>query len=147
MTDIVGFTALASILFMSYYITQYDDFLYYGGMFVFSVASALLIGAAANPNTVIGKVFGLKPLRFIGRISYGIYLWHFPVIALTNTWVPATSINAVLCVFQVAVSILLAAGSYYLSSKIQYAEAISSNRSKAEPSKISGKNACARAGG
>ena len=114
LSDVLGFVALALIIFMSYYITQYDDYLYYGGMFAFSVISVVLIAAAANPLTIIGKVFSLKPLKFIGKISYGIYLWHFPVIALTNSMIQSTKINVVLCVLQVAASILLAAASYYL---------------------------------
>ncbi len=66
---------------------------------MFSAASALLIGAAANPYTVVGKVFSWKPLRFLGTISYGITV-HFPIIALTNALVPSTRINVCLCVFQ-----------------------------------------------
>jgi peptidoglycan/LPS O-acetylase OafA/YrhL len=112
--DIIGLAALLAILFMTIYITQYDDFLYYGGMVVFSLVSVLLIGAAASPLTITGKVFGALPLRFIGKISYGVYLWHFPIIVITNSLFPSSSINVLLCVLQVASSILLATVSYYL---------------------------------
>ena len=112
--DIIGVVTLLTILFMCYYITQYDDFLYYGGMVVFSIISALLVAAAAAPSTITARFFSFKPLLFIGKISYGVYLWQFPVIVITNTMFESSSINILLCVFQVAVTIGLATASYYL---------------------------------
>ncbi|NLT15015.1 MAG: acyltransferase family protein [Clostridiales bacterium] len=112
--DTSGLISLPVILFMCYYITQYDDFLYYGGMFLFSVISALLVAAAAAPSTVTARIFSFRPLRFIGKISYGFYLWQFPVIVITNSMFESSSINILLCLFQVAATIVLATASYYL---------------------------------
>lgn len=112
--DTGGLVSLPVILFMCYYITQYDDFLYYGGMFLFSVISALLVAAAAAPSTITARVFSFSPLRFIGKISYGFYLWQFPVIVITNSKFESSSINILLCLFQVAATIVLATISYYL---------------------------------
>ncbi len=113
-SSIAGFIALFGIIFMCYYMTQYDDFLYRGGMFVFSIASCVLIAAVVSPTTVIGKFFGLRPLRFIGKISYGVYLWQFPVIIISNTMMPSNKLNVILSICQVAATILLATVSYYL---------------------------------
>ncbi len=42
------------------------------------MASGLLVAATG----VLAAVFALAPLRWLGRISYGIYLYHMPMIAL-----------------------------------------------------------------
>jgi peptidoglycan/LPS O-acetylase OafA/YrhL len=59
--------------------------LFEGGLFLHSLAGAVLITAAAHPRSpVLGRVLALRPLRFLGTISYGIYLYHLPVyVALT----------------------------------------------------------------
>jgi peptidoglycan/LPS O-acetylase OafA/YrhL len=59
--------------------------LFEGGLFLHSFAGAVLITAAAHPlSPVLGRLLSLRPLRFIGTISYGIYLYHLPVyVALT----------------------------------------------------------------
>jgi peptidoglycan/LPS O-acetylase OafA/YrhL len=112
--DVIGFITLLGVLFMTYFITQYDDFLYYGGMFLFSAASAVLIAAASSPLTVIGRVFSFRPLRFIGKISYGVYLWQFPIIVISNSMFQSNTVNVWLSLAQVAATILLATLSYYL---------------------------------
>lgn len=54
--------------------------IYAGGSFVFSLLSTLLVAALALPrNTLAHAIFSLPPLVFLGRICYGLYLWHFPV--------------------------------------------------------------------
>ena len=57
---------------------------YRGGIFVFGVACALLIAAVVHPAGRVRRVLGLAPCVWIGRRSYGIYLWHWPVMALTR---------------------------------------------------------------
>ncbi len=54
--------------------------MYAGGSFFFSVLSTLLVAALALPQiTMAHRIFALPPLVFLGRICYGLYLWHFPI--------------------------------------------------------------------
>ena len=59
---------------------------YWGGLLVASALAALVVAAAADPrSTWLGGVLGIKPLRALGLISYGLYLWHWPVyVVLTE---------------------------------------------------------------
>ncbi|MDN4526123.1 acyltransferase family protein [Fictibacillus fluitans] len=82
--DIAGTTGLVGILLLIVLTSQFDSFLYRGGMVLLSVCTALLVAALAHPASKLGSIMGWKPLRWIGVRSYGIYLWHFPVIVLTH---------------------------------------------------------------
>ena len=53
---------------------------HYRGGILLSLATAVL-WAAVHPASVVGPVLGVLPLRWIGERSYGIYLWHLPVVA------------------------------------------------------------------
>jgi peptidoglycan/LPS O-acetylase OafA/YrhL len=44
--------------------------------------AALVAGASHGFKGILGRVFDLAPLRYLGRISYGIYLYHLFVLGL-----------------------------------------------------------------
>jgi peptidoglycan/LPS O-acetylase OafA/YrhL len=55
-------------------------FLYRGGFLLLAAAVAVVITASVQPKVgPIGRLLSLPPLRGLGLISYGVYLWHWPV--------------------------------------------------------------------
>ena len=54
--------------------------LYRGGFLMLALAVAVVIAAAVQPKAgLVGRLLSLPPLPAVGRISYGIYLWHWPI--------------------------------------------------------------------
>jgi hypothetical protein len=71
--------------------------LYYGGFLIVGLCTLLVIAAAAHPRSVVAKYLGIRPLRYIGTRSYGLYLWHWPIFVLTRPlidvpWSPGTTL-------------------------------------------------------
>jgi peptidoglycan/LPS O-acetylase OafA/YrhL len=109
--DGAGFAGLAVIGLMIWRVGQYSAFTYQGGLVLLSVATAGVVAAAACPGGLVGAALGWKPLRWIGVRSYGIYLWHYPVIILTS---PANSAEDLpRAALQIAASIGIAALSWH----------------------------------
>ncbi|MGZ9809490.1 acyltransferase family protein [Pseudoroseicyclus sp. H15] len=50
------------------------------------VAGAALILWQSGQRGPVTWLLALPPLRFVGRISYSLYLWHWPVLALSLYW-------------------------------------------------------------
>lgn len=65
---------------------QYDAGLYPSGMLLTSFAAAFVIASAAHPSTWLGRALGWRPLCWAGVRSYGMYLWHYPLLALSPAW-------------------------------------------------------------
>jgi peptidoglycan/LPS O-acetylase OafA/YrhL/lysophospholipase L1-like esterase len=82
--DGLGAVGLLTIALMIWRTGQYSSFLYRGGFVVLSIATVLVVAALAHPASRLGPILGWKPLRWLGVRSYGIYLWHFPIIVLTT---------------------------------------------------------------
>jgi len=81
--DAAGMAGLAVVALLVWRTNQYSPFMFKGGLVVLSVATGLVVAAVATPGGLLGRALGGRPLRWIGVRSYGIYLWHYPVIVLT----------------------------------------------------------------
>ncbi|MEX0666148.1 MAG: acyltransferase family protein [Acidimicrobiia bacterium] len=89
------------------------EWMYRGGYLLAAVACALVIGAAVQPRrNLVRSALSPKPLRAVGKVSYGLYLWHWPVY-LTLTEDRSGLHGTALLILRIAVSAGLAAASYF----------------------------------
>jgi hypothetical protein len=81
--DGLGALGLVIIAIMIWRVGEFDSFLYRGGFVVLSLATVMVLMPLAHPACRLGRLLGMRPLRWVGVRSYAIYLWQTPVIVLT----------------------------------------------------------------
>jgi hypothetical protein len=85
MFDLVGLVGLIGIAITGLTIADRDALLYRGGFVLASVSTLLAIAAVTHPGSILGRYLLGNPLFvWIGKRSYGLYLWHWPIFALTR---------------------------------------------------------------
>ncbi|PJJ58003.1 peptidoglycan/LPS O-acetylase OafA/YrhL [Mumia flava] len=78
---------------------------YRGGLLLVSVAVCGVVLAAAN-RTPLARALAVAPLRWVGQRSYGIYLWHWPlVVAAVRIAPPERALAAGLVAVAAAVAV------------------------------------------
>ncbi|HTI38527.1 MAG TPA: acyltransferase family protein [Vicinamibacterales bacterium] len=91
---------------------------YFGLSAAVAMSTAALIWSIESaPGGVVARSLSLPPMRWTGQISYGLYLWHWPVILAIGSvpavlkWLPGSmGLNLI----RVGATFALAAGSFYL---------------------------------
>jgi peptidoglycan/LPS O-acetylase OafA/YrhL len=82
--DAMGLAGLLIIAIMVWQVGELSPFLYRGGFVILSLATVMALMPLTHPACRLGAWLGMKPLRWVGVRSYGIYLWQTPVIVLTT---------------------------------------------------------------
>jgi len=109
--DAAGVAGLAVLAWAIGHFSGNDPAVYPVGLILAALASACLVAAAAG-NGVIAVITGLPPLRWVGVRSYGMYLWHWPVIALAAALAGSGPTSAWAWFIETGVTIALAAASW-----------------------------------
>ena len=82
---IVGVGALGATIWLAATSTIASSWLYRGGFAAFSVISVTLIVASHSPRGLATRLLALPPIQHLGRISYGVYLYHWPLFLWLDT--------------------------------------------------------------
>jgi hypothetical protein len=117
--DGLGLAGLIGVVVMIGTVGEYSAFLYRGGLVLLSVATAAIVAAVVHPGGLLGRVLGMRPLRWLGVRSYGIYLWHYPIIVLTTPTL-ARGVSVFRSSLQVAAALVVAGLSWrYIENPIR----------------------------
>ena len=109
--DRAGAAGIVVLAWAMWHLSGPNPLVYPYGLVLAAIASGALVLAAAAPGR-IGAALSWRPMRWLGVRSYGIYLWHWPVIALTVGLAPRWASTTTARLFDAVVSITLAALSW-----------------------------------
>ncbi len=78
--DVLGVLSAIGLAIAWWTIGGESRFLYRGGFWLTELAALVLIACAvADKESLVARALSFRPLTWVGTISYGLYLWHWPV--------------------------------------------------------------------
>ena len=85
LVTLAGVAGAVVLLAMAHSLVGTDPLLYRGGFFVVALsAGAVITAVVTGPSTLLARFLSLPPLVYVGRISYGLYLYHWPIFLVVN---------------------------------------------------------------
>ena len=88
--DVLGVVGLVGLAAMVALTNGYTAFQYRGGTLLCSTLTLMAIAACVQPQGMVARALAAEPLVWVGKRSYSIYLWHYPLLLLMN---PVANIN------------------------------------------------------
>lgn len=109
-----GLVALAGVVLILAPVALYDARTVFPGWAAAppAVGTALLIHAMREHESLVRRCLASAPTVFIGKISYSLYLWHWPVVAYLHYVAPTLREEWFYAPSVVAVSVLLGWGAW-----------------------------------
>ncbi len=112
--QVVGWAAIATFAYVWSHLAGPTPFLFEGGYLLVAVGVAVVIfTAVTNQLGGVSRALGNPVFQYVGKISYGTYLWHFPLFAILS----ASRMHLIgypLLAIRMGVTLIVATGSFYL---------------------------------
>ncbi len=108
----IGAAAVGALVVLVLIMPADDSSVTRGGLVVVALLTALAIAGAVGENSWLARGLDTAPLRWIGERSYGMYLWHWPVLVLLIAALPVDAQWWIAPSAALALTLLAAALSY-----------------------------------
>ena len=110
--DGVGLFGLAFLILLFFTVQDESDWIYDGGFYIISAMTLLIIASVVHPSTLVSKLLGNPLFVYIGKRSYSLYLWHFPIISFVHSHFIAGQIPFYVYIVDIILTVLCAEASY-----------------------------------
>lgn len=110
--SVVSLISIAILITIMIYTSEYNTWLYRGGFLLVAILGIIIIISSGKQHTVMAKLLSFKPVVFIGKISYSLYLWHFPILVLTTPVSEIGNPNIFYVILRVILTFIVAIISY-----------------------------------
>ena len=82
---VLGGVGLAYVIWLANSVDATSTWIYRGGFTLVALATAGVIASVALvPDSPWGRALSVRPVRYIGAISYGLYLYHWPIFVVLD---------------------------------------------------------------
>jgi peptidoglycan/LPS O-acetylase OafA/YrhL len=110
----LGATGAAFILYWAVFAPSYTAFFKYGGCTAVSLSAGLIILSLQFPiHPAVGMLVESPVPVWFGRLSYSLYLWHYPMYIFAKQFADWPSV----AILQIGLSLVTACLSYYCVEK------------------------------
>ena len=110
--SVVSLVSIATLITVMIYTSEYNTWLYRGGFLLVAVLGLIVIISSGKQHTLMSRLLSFKLVVFIGKISYSLYLWHFPVLVLTTPVSEIGNPNIYFVILRVILTFVVAIVSY-----------------------------------
>jgi peptidoglycan/LPS O-acetylase OafA/YrhL len=81
----VGLAGVATLAALWAHVPETSALAFHGGFLIAALGTAAVIACVTQlPTSAVGSLLSLRPLRYLGRISYGMYLWYWPITLIVS---------------------------------------------------------------
>ncbi|MGX7068391.1 acyltransferase family protein [Gemella bergeri] len=112
--SLISLISIISLIVVMLYTSEYNIWLYRGGFLLVAVLCLVVIISTGRQHTFMSKILSFKPIVFIGKISYSLYLWHFPILVLTTPVSEIGSPKIFYVILRIVLTFIVATASYIL---------------------------------
>ena len=110
--SVVSLVSIVTLITVMIYTSEYNTLLYRGGFLLIAILGLIVIISSGKQHTLMSKLLSFKPIVFIGKISYSLYLWHFPILVLTTPVSEIGNPNIFFVVLRIVLTFAVAILSY-----------------------------------